>query len=242
MNLPTIETPRYTCTLPNSNIEVSYRPFLVGEQKSLLIAQEAEDNKNTIKEMYRLLDVCTDVDAYKLESLDLEFLFLKIRIVSVGETSDIGLACESCGEQNVITVNYLEHEITTPEKQVDKLLTLNENLKVELKLPNLLDMSDIQQKQNIDMKEIKEDDPKLIFDVLNKCVAKIIHGDEVLTRDDFSDEDLDKFLEGMTLDMLTEMMDFIKNQPKLVIPAEFQCSHCNHLNNTLIEGLDNFFV
>ena len=78
MNLPTIETPRYTCTLPNSNIEVSYRPFLVGEQKSLLIAQEAEDNKNTIKEMYRLLDVCTDVDAYKLESLDLEFLFLKL--------------------------------------------------------------------------------------------------------------------------------------------------------------------
>ena len=167
MNLPTIETPRYTCTLPNSNIEVSYRPFLVGEQKSLLIAQEAEDNKNTIKEMYRLLDVCTDVDAYKLESLDLEFLFLKIRIVSVGETSDIGLACESCGEQNVITVNYLEHEITTPEKQVDKLLTLNENLKVELKLPNLLDMSDIQQRQNIDMKDIKEDDPKIIFDVLN---------------------------------------------------------------------------
>ena len=103
-------------------------------------------------------------------------------------------------------------------------------------------MSDIQQRQNIDMKDIKEDDPKIIFDVLNKCVAKVIHGDEVLTRDDFSDEDLDKFLEGMTLDMLTEMMEFVKNQPKLVIPAEFQCSHCNHLNNTLIEGLDNFFA
>jgi len=238
MNLPTIETPRYTCTLPVTNLEVSYRPFLVGEQKSLLITQEADDVKNSVKEVFRLLDVCTDIDISALESTDIEFLFLKIRIVSVGETSEVGLECSNCKEQNIVTINYLDHQLIQPEKQVDKLLKLNDTIQVELKMPSIIDLADIQDITG----EIADDNPITTFAILNKCVNKIVNGDEVLTRDDFSDKDLDQFLEGMTIDMLTDMMEYIKHQPKLVVPAEFECQHCNHSNKTLIEGLDNFFV
>ena len=78
--------------------------------------------------------------------------------------------------------------------------------------------------------------------MLNRCVDKIIHEDEVLTRDDFSEQDLAKFVEGMTLNMLESMMKFVEHQPKLVIPNDFTCKHCGASNPNIIEGMENFFV
>ena len=87
-----------------------------------------------------------------------------------------------------------------------------------------------------------EDDTQATFDMLNRCVDKIIHEDEVLTRDDFSEQDLAKFVEGMTLNMLESMMKFVEHQPKLVIPNDFTCKHCGASNPNIIEGMENFFV
>jgi len=241
MNLPTIETPQYTCMIPIAQKEVTYRPFLVGEQKSILVSQEADDTKNSLREVIRLIVSCTsdNIDVMTLSPVDLEFLFLQIRIVSVGETSDVGQDCKECGEENEVQINYLSNRVMPPGKEVDKILKINENLLVELKAPTLLNMAEIQDKYGSD---ITEEDTLATFAMLNKCISKIIHGDEVLTRDDFSDEDLDKFLEGMTLDMLNYIMEYLANQPKLVIPNDFICKHCEAKNTNLIEGLQNFFA
>ena len=242
MSLPIIETPMYTTTLPYEGTEIRYRPFLVGEQKTLMIAQESGDTKNMTKEIFRLLEACTEgCEIKKLHTSDLEFLFVKLRIVSVGETSEIGLACEKCNEDNNVVVNYEEHEILQPEKKVNSYQNLTDTLAIELRLPTIIELSEINQKYGSDDEEDMEN-PKIMFAIINKMVEKVINGDEVMTREDFTDEELDKFLESMTLDMLEKILEYIKNQPKLVIPTEFKCSHCGHENKMLIEGMENFFV
>ncbi len=240
MNLPTIETPQYTCMLPIAQKEVTYRPFLVGEQKSLLISQEAENVHNSIKEILRLITACTmdSIDINRLSPTDLEFLFLQIRIISVGETSEVGINCEECGEENIVTINYLNHEVLQPSEIVDKILKINDQISLELRVPHLLDIADISKKHG----DNPEDSTQATFDMLTRCIDKIMHEDEVLTRDDFSEEDLNKFVEGMTIDMLESMMKFIENQPSLVIPNDFNCKKCEANNPNIIAGMENFFV
>ena len=107
MALPKLETPKHSCTLPSNGQIIEFRPFLVGEQKMLLIAQESENQNDVIREMMRLIDVCTDdVNVKNLPSIDIEFLFLQLRIKSVGETSDISVVVqEVSNDRSKIIIN-----------------------------------------------------------------------------------------------------------------------------------------
>ena len=245
MNLPIIETPMYTTSLPISGNEIRYRPFLVGEQKALLIAQDGDDKENTLKEIFRLLESCTEgVDIQTLHQTDLEYLFIKLRIVSVGETAEVGLQCDNCEETNEVSVDYEKYEFVPPTKEVNKIQKLTDTISVELKLPSLTELASINKNFNLDFDGDDGDmeNPEVMFAILNKMIDKIINGDEVITRDDFTSEELDKFLEGMTLDMLSGILDYVQHQPKMVVPCEFKCPHCEHDNRLLIEGMENFFV
>ena len=244
MNLPIIETPMYTTQLPMCGNEIRYRPFLVGEQKALLIAQEGDDQQNKVEEIFRLVDICTDgVDVRSLHQTDLEYLFIKLRIVSVGETSDVGMECNNCGQENQVSIEFEKYDFIPPEKEVNKIQKLTDTISVELKLPSLLELSKINKIYNIESDDDESlENPEVMFAILNKMIDKIINGDEVITRDDFTSEELDKFLEGMTLDMLSGILDYVQHQPKMVVPCEFKCPHCEHDNRLLIEGMENFFV
>ena len=244
MNLPIIETPMYTTQLPMCGNEIRYRPFLVGEQKALLIAQDGDDKENTLKEIFRLLESCTEgVDIQTLHQTDLEYLFIKLRIVSVGETSDVGMECNNCGQENQVSIEFEKYDFIPPEKEVNKIQKLTDTISVELRLPSLLELSKINKIYNINADDDESlENPEVMFAILNKMIDKIINGDEVITRDDFTNEELDKFLEGMTIDMLSSILEYVQHQPKMVVPCEFKCSHCEHDNKMLIEGLENFFV
>jgi len=244
MSLPTIETPMYTTSLPISGDEIRYRPFLVGEQKALLIAQEGDDQENKLKEIFRLVESCTEnVNVQTLHQTDLEFLFIRLRIVSVGETTDIGLQCENCEEENHVSIDYEKYELLPPKKVVNKIQKLTDTISIELRLPSLNELASINKKFNIEDGDDEDmENPEVMFAILNRMVDKIINGDEVMTRDDFTSEELDKFLEGMTLDMLENILAYVQHQPKMVVPAEYKCTKCEHENKILIEGIENFFV
>ena len=108
MALPVLDTPKHSCVLPSTGETVTYRPFLVGEQKVLLVAQESENTNEQISEMIRLIDICCDdIEANELATIDLEYLFLQLRIKSVGETADVQMECEHCNELNKVTVCLL---------------------------------------------------------------------------------------------------------------------------------------
>ena len=136
MALPILETPMHSTVLPSTNERVEFRPFLVGEQKVLMIAQESDDQNTQVREMIRLINVCCDdVEAKKLPTVDLEWLFLQIRIKSVGETSEITTKCTSCEFETSLTVN-LESAEVTKEKEVSNIVKLTDSISLELQYPN----------------------------------------------------------------------------------------------------------
>ncbi len=233
MNLPVIETPRYSCKLPVTEQSVSYRPFLVGEQKNLLIAQESDEQVNLTSEAIRLIQACVNdeiiVDA--LPMADVEYLFLQVRIKSAGETTDIQMECSSCKELNELTVDLTAHTINTPEAP-ESILRLNDEISIELKHPSIKDLASLE----------NQGESQIVFGIINKAIDKVINGDEVLTRSDFSEQDLDKFIEGMSVHTLDSINSFMDNQPSISISSDFTCKHCSHFNINVMTGLESFFA
>ena len=127
MALPKLETPKHKCILPLSEREIKFRPFLVGEQKMLLIAQESENQNDVIREMMRLIDVCADdINVKELPSIDIEFLFLQLRIKSIGETSNITVKCDddNCEADTDITIELESAKVIEPEEKVSPIIEL----------------------------------------------------------------------------------------------------------------------
>ena len=234
MVLPILETPMHSCVLPSSNERIEFRPFLVGEQKLLMIAQESDDQNTQVREMIRLINACCDdVNAEQLPTIDLEYLFLQIRIKSVGETSDIVMKCEQCETENEVTVD-LEASEVKQEKKVSNIINLSGDVSIELQYPTYDSVEDL---------DIKEDESntKDAFKLMNRCIVAVINGDEVMTRDDFSTKELDKFIASMNMEMFEGVQEYLASAPVLSITSEFKCSNCGSEEKSELEGIGSFF-
>mgnify|MGYP001312550241 CR=1 FL=1 len=236
MALPKLETPRYSCQLPSSGETVYYRPFLVGEQKLLLIAQESENNQAQVSEMLRLIDACCEnININVLPSVDLEYLFLQIRIKSVGETSNILLECQECKEGVETELNLNDLKIIGLDQKKDNFIKLSDTITLEMTYPSLMMLTAVpfeEGKQNTGA----------VFKLLNYCVISITDGNEVFTRDDFTEKELDSFLENMSIPMLDKVQDFMNSVPSVVINHQYHCEQCQHDSTIELEGIGSFFV
>jgi len=234
MALPKLENPKYECILPVSGETVYFRPFLVGEQKVLLIAQESEDANQQIREMIRMINsCCDDVTAEKLASVDLEYLFLQMRIKSVGETSDVNTDCPECKKENKVTINLETAEAIRVGEKVDNIIKLTPTISLDLLHPNY------QIIQQLDAN--KAEDPKEVFAVVAKCINAVIDGDEVHTRDDFTEVELEAFLDSMSVDMFEGIQKFFSSAPTLQINHTFVCESCKASTTLELAGVGNFF-
>ena len=213
MVLPKLETPKHYCFLPTNGKRVNYRPFLVGEQKQLLIAQEGEDVQNQVDEMIRLINVCCDdVKAEMLPIIDLEYLFLQLRMKSVGESSDVMMICESCEAETELSINLEDAKVIETEPKIDSIVKLNDAVSIELQYPSFGMM------EHLDPNE-----------------------PEFFTRDDFSEKELVEFLDQLELTMFNKVNEFFNNAPVLTIDANFKCSSCDINNENKLEGVGSFF-
>jgi len=234
MALPKLETPKYTCVLPSSKKTVEFRPFLVGEQKVLLIAQEADDANQQIREMIRMIDTCCDdIKAESLSAVDLEYLFLQIRIKSVGETSEVIIACSDCKKDNTVTIDLESTEVLREGKEVSNIVKITPNISLDLQYPNYKVI------QQLDAN--KTDDTKQVFEVVAKCINAVIDGDEIHTKDDFEDKELQSFLDSMSMDMFEKVQEFFSSAPNLVINHSYDCQECNTNNTLKLQGIGSFF-
>jgi hypothetical protein len=234
MALPKLENPTHSCVLPSTGVTVNYRPFLVGEQKVLMIAQESEDANAQVKEMIRLIDICCDdIDAKKLAGVDLEYLFIQMRIKSVGETSDVVVPCEKCNQDNEIKIDLESVMVNRPEPKVSNIIQITDNVSLDMQQPTYEVI------QTMDAN--KAEDPHQIFDMVAKCIVKIIDGDEVHTRDDFTDKELMSFLDTMSIDMFEKIQLYFANAPSLEINHNYTCSNCEEQNFLELKGVANFF-
>ena len=212
MPLPKIATPTYELELPSTGATVKYRPFLVKEEKVLVIALESEDNKQITNAIKAVLKSCILSKGIKVEDLptfDIEYLFLNIRGKSVGEELEVNIICPDDGETSVPVMIALE------DIQVEKLddhspqIKLDSKLMMEMKYPSLDEFI----KNNFDFKEENQMDQS--FQLIASCIDKIYSDEEVWATADCTKKEVNEFLESMNSSQFKLIEKFFETMPKL---------------------------
>ena len=238
MPLPKIATPSYELELPSSGKTIKYRPFLVKEEKVLVIAMESEDTKQITNAIKAVLKSCVQTKGIKIESLptfDIEYLFLNIRGKSVGEELEVNIICPDDGETSVPVMIALE------DIQVEKMdghspqIKLDSKLMMEMKYPSLDEFI----KNNFDFKEENQMDQS--FQLIASCIDKIYSDEEVWATADCTKKEVNEFLESMNSSQFKLIEKFFETMPKLQHTIEVTNPKTKVKSEVVLEGLASFF-
>ena len=238
MPLPTIATPTYELELPSTGKKVKYRPFLVKEEKLLLLALETENSKDISTAIKTVLKSCIQSRGVKVEHLptfDIEYLFLNIRGKSVGEIIEISLISPDDGETPVpVEINLDDIQIQKDEKH-NNTIKLDDKLILEMTYPSL----DQFVKNNFDFDGNIDMDQS--FELIASCVKKIYNDEEVWAAADCTKKELIEFLERMNSKQFKEIETFFETMPKLSHTVTFVNPKTKNENTVVLEGLASFF-
>ena len=238
MPLPTIATPTYELELPSSGKKIKYRPFLVKEEKLLVLALESEDTKEISTAIKAVLKSCIQTRGVKVEQLptfDIEYLFLNIRGKSVGEDIELNLICPDDEETTVpVTINIDDIKIQK-DKSHNKQVKLDDNLMMELKYPSL----DQFIKNNFDFGENPGIDQS--FELIATCIDKIYNEEEVWATSDCTKKEIVDFLEQMNSKQFKEIEKFFTTMPKLSHEVDITNPNTKVKSTIVLEGLSSFF-
>ena len=241
MPLPKIATPSYELELPSTGQTIKYRPFLVKEEKLLVIALESEDTKqitNAIKAVIRACILTKGVKVETLPTFDIEFLFLNIRGKSVGEDIDLKLVCPDDEKTEVsVSINLDDIKVQKPEGH-SKQIKLDDNLMMELKYPSLNEFI----KNNFDPNDKSKNPMDQSFDLIGSCIDKIYNEDEVWAADDCSKKEINEFLDSMNSNQFKEVEKFFETMPKLSHTVKVYNPTTKVESDVVLEGLASFFV
>ena len=239
MPLPKISTPTYELELPSTGKTVKYRPFLVKEEKVLVIALESEDNKQITNAIKAVLKSCVQTKGIKVEQLptfDIEYLFLNIRGKSVGEELEVNIICPDDGESTVPVMINLDDIQVQKDDNHDKQIKLDDNLMMEMKYPSL----DQFIKNNFDFKE--ENQMEQSFDLISTCIDKIYSDEEVWATADCTKKEVNEFLESMNSAQFKEIEKFFETMPKLKHDIKVTNPKTGVESDVVLEGLASFFA
>ena len=237
MTLPSIETPRYELTLPSTDLKVQYRPFLVKEEKILMMALEEANDTQMKNAVIDLVNSCTfgTVSAKDMPLFDLEYLFLNIRAKSIGEVAEFRVFCP----KDKVTLIPVEIDLTKVEVQVDDehtnnvVLDENRKLGIVLKYPTINTVP-----MGIDM----EKNTSKIFDTIVDCIDYIYEGDEVYKSKDSSKAELTDFFNNLNTEQFTKIRKFFDEMPKLRHTVEVENPKTKEKSEVTFSGLNDFFV
>jgi hypothetical protein len=234
MALPKLDIVQYELELPSTGETLKYRPFLVKEQKALMIAQESEDDKQIEMAFAKIINDCIldKIDPYKMPMFDIEYVFLKIRGKSVGETVTLNVLCP---DDEVTRVNVdvnLEEVDVQMSKDHTNVIGLTEDIKLIMKYPSLGDMSGFD----------GEGDVKSIFGMIKRCIHEIHDGETIHNKVDMSEKELDVFIDSMSTQHFESLTQFFDTMPKLLHVVTTKNPKTKKKVNIEIEGVQNFFT
>ena len=234
MALPKLDTPVYNLELPSTGKSLKYRPFLVKEQKNLLIAQESQDDKIIEGAFAQIITDCTEgtIDPYQYPLFDIEYLFLQMRAKSVGEKSTIMMTAEDDGTTKVPVEIDLSKVAVTSEVGHSNEVMLTKDIKLIMGYPSLSDMV---------MPTDASTEVERIFVLIKRCVMEIHDGEDIHNRVDVTDQELDDFIENMSTEMFEKLSAFFETMPKLKHVVKFTNPNTKVKNEVNIEGLQSFF-
>jgi len=231
--ISTLGIQKYELTLPSSGRRIHYRPFLVKEEKLLLIASESKNENEIYNAINQVVSSCTfgEFESNNAPVIDLEYLFLKIRSKSVGEKATPSIKCGKCGVSSEINVDLSEIEPVTNEAHKKKIV-ISPDVIVEMGYPRLKDME-----------IFNEDRPELdkATSVLASCIQTVYTKNEVFHAKDIEREEIENFILHLSQDQLKKMMGFIETMPKLKKEVDFECKKCQNKEKITLEGMRDFF-
>lgn len=231
MALPKLNTPTYELEQPSTGKMIKYRPFLVKEQKKLLITQQSDDAAAMQNSLAEIIIDCTfgEIDPYNVPIFDVELLFLRIRSKSVGEKVDLNLLCPDDEETRVKKTIDLEDINVIMKANHTNEIQVTDDIKMIMKYPTLGDISDISEEL---------DD---VFKMVQRCVVEIHHGDKVYNKVDISEKELTEFIDSFTNDQFESLSEFFDTMPKVQHVVKVTNPNTKKKGEVVIEGIDNFF-
>ena len=240
MPLPTIATPTHELKLPSSNQRVKYRPFLVREEKILIIALESQDQDeitNSVKDTLKKCILTDGINVDDLPTFDIEYLFLNIRAKSIGEDIRLTVTCPDDGETQVSTTVFVDEIKVTKPKNHKKDIVLDDKLTVRMKYPSL--------DQFIKSNFQADDDPQVVVDktfkVIADCIETVYTEEDAWEASDYSDQERLDFIEQLNSKQYKQMENFFATMPKLSHTIEVVNPNTKKKNKIVLEGLADFF-
>jgi len=231
MALPIFDAPHYTLILPSSGEKIEYRPFVVKEQKQLLMATQASLEEQ-IMAINKVVEACTfgKIRPNKLPSFDVEYMFLQIRARSVGEIVDMVLTCE-CEAKQDTKLDISQVAVNKPDGHVTEI-EVGGNVIVVMRYPTLEELELLGTDQSVDS----------IIRVIARSIESIWQGEEMFAATDYSEAELIEFVENLSPTGLEKMENFFATMPVLQHIIEWDCDACNKHNAVRLEGVQSFFA
>jgi len=234
MALPKLETPVYTLTIPSTDEEIKYRPFLVKEQKRMIMAQESEDDKQILDAMIQLIRDCTfnSINPSTCPLFDAEYIFLQIRSKSVGETISLDITCPD-DKKTIVSkdIPISEINISVFDDHSNEV-NITDDIKVTFDYPLLTSYATYNQASMSEM----------AFVVINDCLKDISWGETTYNKTDISKKELDDFIDSLNTEQFEKVMKFFETMPKLRLVVEVDNPNTKVKSEVALEGLRSFLV
>ena len=232
--LPKLATPKYDMIVPSSGESITYRPYVVREEKILLIALESQDESAVEKAVMNIIKECVEspINIKNLTTFDVEFIFVTLRSKSVGEGIKVNPSCTKCETPNEVRINLEKVNVTNTEDVVDKHVKLTGDISLDLKWQTMSDrLSDSQRKTETDA----------IINTIANSIETIYSGEEIFAAKNSKHAEMVDFVEGLNSDQFNNIIEVLAKQPTLNYKLEFDCSDCGEHNEKVLSGLVDFF-
>ena len=234
MALPKLnDTPKYSVDIPSMKKTVKFRPFLVKEEKVLLLAMESDEEDQVLGAILDTIDSCImdDINITQLTTYDIEYLFTKIRGKSVGETTRVKLKCEACETENEVVIPL--DDIKVVGDDVDPIIELQPGMQLEMRHPAYYELKNDEHIQS-------GETAAATFAMIRHCLKAIKTEDNVISLKDESVQEVDEFIESMNTEQFEKVREFVETIPAMKHDVEFDCS-CGHHNKIELKGMQSFF-
>ena len=232
--LPKIATPKYDMIVPSTGKTITYRPYVVKEEKLLLIAMESQDENQIEKAVLNIIKECVEspINVDDLTTFDVEMIFITLRSKSVGEGIKITPKCKYCEESNEVKINLEKITVENLSDTVDKHIKLTDDISIDLKWHTMKDRTE-------DLK--KETETETIINMIVASLETIYSGEEIFAVKDSSKKETLDFVESLNTDQFNNIVEVLSKSPYMSYDLKFDCKKCSKENTMEMKGLTDFF-
>jgi len=242
MALPKLDVPMYKMKLPSTGKDITYRPFLVKEEKILLMAMEGEDQSEIMTAMKQVINNCIITEGIEVDNLplfDIEYILLNLRSKSMGDVVRVTYAKKDCDQKGC---KPIEFEINVNDVKIEKNKNHNNKIQLTKDVGVIMSYPDIEMMTSYDgsvsMDEVK---PDVALQLITKCIDSVYDEENVYSKADYTPDELQEFVDQLSPDQFKKIEEFFSTIPKMYKDVEFNCEKCGYKESIRLEGLSDFF-